>query len=57
MYTALSQQRRVYFPFYVCRTVLQGQRGILRVNSRDHAVYERVWRVLQSHDDRDADEA
>ena len=39
------------------RTILQGQSGILRVNSRDHAVYERVWRVLQSHNDRDADEA
>ena len=39
------------------RTILQGQGGILRVNGRDHAVYERVWRVLQRHDDRDSNEA
>ena len=39
------------------RTILQGQSGILRVNGRDHAVYERVWRVLQSHDDRDSNKA
>lgn len=39
------------------RTVLQGQGGILRVDGRDHAVDERVWRVLQSHGDRDTDEA
>jgi len=38
-------------------TILQGQRRRLRVHGCHGSLHHRVWRVLQRHRDRNADEA